>query len=121
MTVWEKTLINLQKGHGRLLSFAAVFSERLRAEINIIRLRLQIDGIRDRVNEQHRFIGQRLLSMKEGDTLPRTFDLFFKSDEIASSLEKIERYRKDLEILLDDLQHEAEVLKPASKHEETSA
>jgi hypothetical protein len=121
MTVWEKTLINLQKGHTRLLSFAAVFSERLRAEINIIRLRMQIDGVRDKINEQHRLIGQQLLLMKEGDSLPRTSELFFKNDEIAASLEKIERYHKDLEILLDDLQHEADVLKQAAKHEVTSA
>lgn len=121
MTVWEKTLINLQKGHARLLSFAAIFSERLRAEINIIRLRMQIDAVRGKINEQHRFIGQRLLSMKEGDTLPRTTELFFRNDEIAASLEKIERYHKDLEILLDDLQHEADVLKPSPRHEETSA
>jgi hypothetical protein len=121
MTVWEKTLINLQKGHDRLLSFAAVFSERLRAEINIIRLRMQIDGVRAKVNKQHLFIGQKLLSMKEGDSLPRTCELFFKNEEIASSLEKLDRYNRDLEILLDDLQHEADVLKPAPKNEETSA
>ncbi|MHB8843432.1 MAG: hypothetical protein ACYC7L_01675 [Nitrospirota bacterium] len=121
MTVWEKTLINLQQGHARLLSFAAIFSERLRAEINIIRIRMQIDAVRGKLNEQHRFIGQRLLSMKENDALPRTTELLFQNDEIAASLEKIERYHKDLEILLDDLQHEADVLKPSPKHEETAA
>jgi len=122
MTVWEKTLINLQKGHARLISFAATFSDRVRAEITIVRLKIQIDGVRDKVHEQQRFIGQRLLEMQEDETLPKTFDLFFKRDEIASAVEKIERYQKDREILLDDLQHEAEVLKPApARHEERSA
>ena len=122
MTVWEKTLVNLQKGHAKLMSFAATFSDRLRAEINIVRLRIQIDGVRDKVGEQQRFIGQKLLELKESDTLPRTVDLFLKLDAIASSVEKIERYQRDQDILLDDLQHEAEVLKPApAGQEERSA
>ena len=122
MTVWEKSLVNLQKGYTRLMSFAATFSDRLRAEINIVRLKMQIDSVQDRVNEQERFIGQRLLAMKDDETLPKTLDLFFKRDEIVSAVEKIERYQKEHEILLDDLQHEAEVLKPAAaKPEERSA
>ena len=122
MTVWEKTLVNLQKGYSKLMSFAATLSDRVRAEINIVRLKIQIDGVRDKVSEQQRLIGQKLLELKENDSLPRTMDLFFRLDEIVSAVEKIERYQKDQEILLDDLQHEAEVLKPASaRPEERSA
>ena len=113
MTVWEKTLVNLQKGYARLMSFAAIFSDRVKAEITIVRLKIQIDGVQDKISEQQRFIGRRLLEMKEAETLPRTFDLFFKLDEIVSAVEKIERCQKDREILRDDLQHEAETLKPA--------
>jgi len=113
MTVWEKTLINLQKGYAKLTTFAAAFSDRVKAEINIVQLRMQIDGIEAKVRKQQQIIGQKLLDMKENDNLPRTFDLLFKNEEIASAMDKIERYRKDREILLDDLQREAEVLKPA--------
>ena len=122
MTVWEKTLINLQKGYAKLASFAATFSDRVKAEITIVRLRMQIDGIQAKVRVQQQFIGQRLLEMKENDTLPSTFDLLFKNYEIASAVGKIERYQKDREILLDDLRREAEVLKPApASHDERSA
>jgi hypothetical protein len=122
MTVWEKTLTNLQKGYAKLASFAATFSDRVKAEITIVRLRMQIDGIQAKVHEQQQFIGQKLLEMKENDTLPGSFDLLFKNYEIASALEKIDRYQKDKEILLDDLQREAEVLKPApAGHDERSA
>ena len=122
MTVWEKTLVNLQKGYARLMSFAATFSDRVKAEITIVRLKIQIDGVQDKISEQQRFIGRRLLEMKEAETLPRTFDLFFKLDEIVSAVEKIERCQKDREILRDDLQHEAEVLKPApTTHEESAS
>ena len=122
MTVWEKTLVNLQKGYARLMSFAAIFSDRVKAEITIVRLKIQIDGVQDKISEQQRFIGRRLLEMKEAETLPRTFDLFFKLDEIVSAVEKIERCQKDREILRDDLQHEAEILKPApATHEESAS
>ena len=111
MTVWEKTLVNLQQGHARLMSFAAAFSERLRAEINIIRLRIQIDTVRGKINDQQRLIGRTLLELKDDDRMPRTCELFFQLDEIASAVDAIERHQKDEEILLDDLQHEAESLK----------
>lgn len=122
MTVWEKTLINLQKGYVKLASFAATFSDRVKVEITMVRIRMQIDGIQAKVREQQQFIGQKLLEMKENDTLPSTFDLLFKNYEIASAMDKIGRYQKDREILLDDLRREAEVLKPApATHDERSA
>jgi hypothetical protein len=122
MTVWEKTLINLQRGYAKLASFAAIFSDRVKAEITMVRLRMQIDGIQAKVREQQQYIGQKLLEMKENNTLPTTFDLLFRNNDIASAVDKIERYQKDREILLDDLQREAEVLKPApASHDERSA
>ena len=112
MSIWEKTLVNLQKGHARLMSVAATFSERVRAEVNIMRINIHLDGVRRKISDQQQLIGRRLLEMKEDDRLPRTWDLFFQLDDIAFAVEQIERYEKDEEILLDDLQHEAEVLKP---------
>ncbi|NTW59810.1 MAG: hypothetical protein HGB21_09520 [Nitrospirae bacterium] len=122
MTVWEKTLINLQKGYAKLASFAAICSDRVKAEITMVRLRMQIDDIQAKVREQQQYIGQKLLEMKDNDTLPTTFDLLFRNNDIASAVDKIERYQKDREILLDDLRREAEVLKPApASHDERSA
>lgn len=118
MTVWEKTLINLQKGHGKLMSFAANASERIKAEITIIRLRMQIDGLRETVGELHRSIGKKLLEMKDNEALPKSFDLFFTNAEIAAHLEKIDRAQKDLEILLDDLRRESDALKAVSVPDE---
>jgi hypothetical protein len=118
MTVWEKTLINLQKGYGKLMSFAANASDRIKAEIIIIRLRMQIDALRDTIGDHHRSIGKKLLEMKDNDTLPKSFDLFFSSSEITAHLEKIDRAQKDLEILLDDLRHESDALKTVSVPDE---
>jgi len=111
MTVWEKTLINLQKGYGKLMFFAANASERIKAEITVVRLRMQIEELQDTIGDHHRSIGKKLLNMKDNDALPNSFDLFFTNAEITAHLEKIDRAQKDLEILLDDLRHESDALK----------
>jgi hypothetical protein len=111
MTVWEKTLINLQKGYGKLMFFAANASDRIKAEITIVRLRMQIDALQDTIGDHHRSIGKKLLEMKDNEELPRSFELFFTSAEITAHLEKIDRAQRDLEILLDDLRHESDALK----------
>jgi hypothetical protein len=118
MTVWEKSLINIQKGYGKLMLFAANVSERAKAEISIIRLKMQIDSLRDTIGDYHRSIGKKLLEMKDADSLPKSFDLFFTNSEITALLEKIDRAQKDLEILLDDLRHESEALKAVSVPDE---
>jgi len=118
MTVWEKTLVNLQKGYGKLMSFAANASDRIKAEITIIRLRLQIDALRNTIGDHHRSIGRKLLEMKDSDALPKSFDHFFLNSEITAHVEKIERAQKDVEILLDDLRHESDALKVVSVTDE---
>ena len=118
MTVWEKTLINLQKGYGKLMSFAANASDRIKSEITIIRLRMQIDALRDTIGDHQRSVGRKLLEMKDNDSLPKSFDLFFSSGEMTGLLEKIDRAQKDLEILLDDLRHESDALKTVSVPDE---
>jgi hypothetical protein len=118
MTVWEKTLVNLQKGYGKLMSFSANASDRIKSEITIVRLRMQIDTLRDTIGDHQRSIGRKLLEIKGSDTLPKSFDNFFTSSEITAYLEKIDRAQKDLEILLDDLRHESDALKTVSLPDE---
>ena len=118
MTVWEKTLINLQKGYGKLMSFAANASDRIKAEITVIRFRMQIDELRETIGSHHRSIGRKLLEMKDNDTLPKSFELFFFFSEITADLEKIDKAQKDLDLLLDDLRHESDALKTVSAPDE---
>jgi hypothetical protein len=112
MTLWEKTIVNLQRGYEKMTSFADVFSERVRAEINIIRLRMQLDDVRNRIREQHHIIGRKLLELRDGEMLPASLDLFFQNEEIATALEKIALLENDQENILDELRSEAEALKP---------
>ncbi len=107
MPLWDKTLSNLQKGHDKLTSFAATFSERLKAEITVIRVRMEIDAVRERIGEQHRVIGGKLLELRNDNALPQTFELFFKNSEVMAALEKISQYERELENLKDELRSEA--------------
>jgi len=110
MTVWDRTLINLQKGHEKLTGFAQTFAERVKAEITIIRVRVQIDDVRGRIAEQQSAVGRRLLELRNGGSLPATFELFFKDSEVLAALEAIARYERDLENLKDELRSEAQAV-----------
>lgn len=121
MAVWERTITNLQKGYDRLTSFAAVFSERLRAEVNIVRIRTQINGVRTDMGEQHRIIGEKLLTMRDDGTLPATSELFFANDEVAAALERVASLERELENLMDELQAEADSLKKTARKKEHAA
>lgn len=119
MNVWDTTLINLSKGYKKLQAFAAVFSERLKAEVAIIRLRMQIDAAARRIDEVHRMLGKKMLEMREREQLPRTMDLFFKQEEIADLLKKLDDLRRDLEQLQEELAVEQGAGKiPAGKPED---
>jgi hypothetical protein len=123
MNVWETTLVNLQKGYDKLALFAAAFSERVKAEINIVRLRMQINEVQTAVREEQLNIGRKLTEMREDGSLPETMERFLGLDEIASSLEKLALHGKTLDNLIDDLDNEAGALKhrPQKKDEEKKA
>lgn len=111
MNLWEKTLVNLNKGYERLTLFAATFSERVRAEINIVRLRMQKDELEEAIDEEVRLIGGRLIVLRNKGTLPATMDQFLANDEIVASLEKISLHEKTLDDLREELGREAAAIR----------
>jgi len=123
MNLWETTLVSLQKGYDRLTLFAATFSDRVKAEINIVRLRMQVDEMQSSIRSEHEAIGRKLVEMRDEGTLPRTFDMFFKNDEISASLDKIELAESTLDDLADDLDSESRSIlqEGPNKEEEASA
>jgi regulator of extracellular matrix RemA (YlzA/DUF370 family) len=72
MTIWEKAVLNIQKGSGKIMSAAAVFSERVKAELAIIRLRIQLDQVRARMDALYGRIGRTIVGLKRKDALPKT-------------------------------------------------
>jgi uncharacterized protein YfcZ (UPF0381/DUF406 family) len=123
MNLWEKTIFNVQQGYEKLTAFAAFFSDRMKAEINIVRLRMQQDEVQDQIRDQYSIIGKKLLEMRDNASLPASLELFFKNDDITAALEKIVSYEKHLENILDELRSEADAVKaaPSQKDEEKAA
>jgi hypothetical protein len=120
MTIWEKAVLNMQRGAQRLSATAVIISERLRAEITIARLRIRLDEVKSRVDEQYRIIGRRVVNLAKGDALPRTSELLVQDEEIAAAMTEIEARKKEMEDLHSEIANEQAAFKPDTKHEEPS-
>ncbi len=120
MTVWEKAILNMQKGTHRIAATASVIAERVRCEINIIRLRIKLDEVQARIDDQYRIIGRRVVNLKNGDALPKTAEQLVNDEQIAAAVAEIEARRKEREDLQQEIAHEQAAFKPASKQESTN-
>lgn len=121
MILWEKSVINLQKGYERLTAFAATFSERARAEVNIVRIRLRIDGIRARVEELHLIIGRRIMELKAGDAVPKTTEQLLLDDDIAGAASELVERERELADLNEELKGVQADFQPDRKRREDAA
>ena len=115
MTIWEKAILNMQKGVGKLSMLAATFSERVRAEINIARLRIRLDEVRGLIDEQYRAIGRRIVELKTADKLPRTAEELVSDELITAAAAELEARQRDLEDLQKEIESEQAAYKPAEK------
>ncbi len=122
MTVWEKVSINLQRGMERIAVFAAFFSERVKAEARIVRLRLKLNSVQKRIDGLHLAIGKRIIEIQTGPNLPKSTDALFKDDVIAAALTEIAERTKEIEDLERELREErASVSGITKKSEDTVA
>lgn len=118
MTIWEKVVVNLEKGARKFAVAAATFSERVKAEIQIVRLRIRVDELRSRIDELYRVIGRKLVELKKKEALPRTGDLVLKDEDISAALLELAEREKELEDLFADIKHEQSAFKPDPGHTE---
>lgn len=107
MTVWEKALVNMEKGYAKLSSFAANFSVRVKSDITIIRVRMHMDDLRKEIAGEQAAIGGRLREQFQSGTLPSSFELFFKQEDVAAALDKIAKLEKDVKGLEEELNRES--------------
>jgi hypothetical protein len=89
VTIWEKAVLNMQKGSRKIAVAAAVFSERVKAELTIIRLRIRIDEVQDRMDELYGIIGRKIVDLKTKETLPKTVEQLLKDENITSAMIEI--------------------------------
>jgi len=110
MTLLDKVLINLHKGSEKLKRGAAIFSERIKFELGVVRMRIRINTIHERINELYSLIGRRATALRDADAeqLNDSLSHFFKNDDVASALEEIEKLLKEIDEITADLAREHE-------------
>ncbi|MFA5072337.1 MAG: hypothetical protein WC539_00325 [Nitrospirota bacterium] len=118
MTIWEKAIINMQRGVNKINAVGAVLSERVKAEIAIVRLRIRIDEIHARIDELYRIIGCKIADMKARDEMPKTTELLLHEEEISSALNELVQQKKEIDDLVTEIKIEQEALKTVSKEKE---
>lgn len=118
MTIWEKAVINIHKGIEKINAVAAVFSERMRAEISIVRLRIRVDDVQARIDEQYRTIGRKVVDLSSRDELPKTGGQLLEDAVIAAAMTDIVARKKDIEDLKKEIKSEQDAFKPVPKPRE---
>jgi hypothetical protein len=103
MSIWEKTVVNVERGSRKITAFAATFSERIKAELAIIRLQVKIDELLRRIDDLHRMIGARVVDLKNRDIMPKTTEQLFFDDEITAALSELADRVREIEGLRMDM------------------
>jgi hypothetical protein len=99
MTIWEKTVLNIEKGGRKLTVAAATFSEWAKAELAVIRLRIRIDEAQRGIDELHRQIGRKITDLGKQDALPKSTEQLLKEETISIALAEITERERELEEL----------------------
>lgn len=89
----------MQKGTKKIAGVASLFSERVKAELAIIRLRLRIDEVQAGIDELHRRIGRKVTDLKKQEALPRTTEQLFRDDELTTAVAELADREQEVEEL----------------------
>jgi hypothetical protein len=120
MTVFDKVLINMHKGYERLKEIAAVFSERAKSELNLVRMRIRINGVQDGIDKLHRIIGRRVVDLRAKSALSKAEEQLLRDEEIVAAFTELAQMKKELEDLIAELKREqAEFTTVPKKTEDT--
>ncbi len=111
----------MQKGAQKIVAFAAVFSERVKAEIAIVRLRIKIDDVQKDINRQYQIIGQKVVDLKNEGDIPKTTEQLLNDEIISSALSELVEQKKEVEELLNEIRIEQEALATVKKQKEDSS
>jgi predicted nucleic acid-binding Zn-ribbon protein len=118
MTIWEKAILNMQRGSQRISISAALFAERVRVEINIVRLRIRIDEVQERIDAQYQAIGRKVVNLTRGDALPKMTEQLVQDEEIAAAMAELTDRKQEIEELRNTIVNEQASVKTAQKQAE---
>lgn len=99
MTIWEKAILNMHRGSKRISLVAALLADRVRVETDIVRLRISIDEVQERIDELYRAIGRKVVNLSRGDALPKTTEQLVQDEEIAVAMSELAERRLELDEL----------------------
>jgi methyl-accepting chemotaxis protein len=118
MTIWEKSVLNMQRGAQRVSVAAVLLADRVRAEISIVRLRIRIGEVQARIDELYQIIGRKFVALAMGDALPKTSEQLVQIEEIANAMHELTDRKQELEELSNKIMGEQTLIKTAPKRTE---
>lgn len=118
MTIWEKAILNMQRGSQRISLTAALFADRVRVEIDVVRLRIRIDEAQERIDELYQSIGRKVVNLARGDALPKTTEQLIQDEEIAAAMSELTDRKQEIEELRSNILSEQASVKTARKRTE---
>jgi predicted nucleic acid-binding Zn-ribbon protein len=118
MTIWEKAVANIQRGTQRITVTAALFAERVQAEITIVRLRIRISEVQARINELYQSIGRKVVNLALGDALPKATEQLIQNEEIAEAMHELADRKQEIEELSEKIKSEQTPFKSTPKRTE---
>ena len=121
MSIWEKAALNIQKGSRRMGVLAATFSDRVKTEIAIVRIKMKIDEVQEQIDDLHRLIGKKVAGLAADETASGTVQQFFKDTEISVAMSELADRSKERLELDDDLRNAYEELRAAAEPEEAAS
>jgi hypothetical protein len=83
-----------------------------------VRLRIRLEEVQDRINEQYRVIGSRVVALAREATLPKTSEQLVQDEEIAAAMIEIEARTRDREDLRTEIENEQSAFAPVEEKEE---
>ncbi len=121
MTIWERVIVNIERGAKRISVSAAFFSERVRAEIALARLRIRLHDIQSLIREQEALIGRTIVSLRNKGQLPIDTAALLRDEFIVTALAEIEARQRDLEDIRHEIAQEQTVSRTADNAAEEKA
>jgi predicted nucleic acid-binding Zn-ribbon protein len=118
MNIWEKVVLNAQKGTKKVGAAAATLAERVKAEVDIVRLRIRIDEVEARIAELYRGIGWKLVDLQKKNALPKATDQLLKDEDIVAAVVELADREQEIEELKNKIKSVQTDLKTTVRHTE---
>ncbi|HUI66712.1 MAG TPA: hypothetical protein VL087_00690 [Nitrospirota bacterium] len=118
MAIWEKVVVNLEMGAKKIAATASIFAERVKAELSIVRLRIRLDEVQNRIDELHRIIGRKVAGLSSSSAMPKAGEQLLKDEVIAAALAELNARISDLEELNAEIKNEQSAFKTEPEQKE---